>query len=332
MTSQTMLRSSETGINSNSTQLLPCQEELHPNEKPEKKNRHKSESEPIRTYKVFLSGGLAGAISRTATAPIDRLKMLLQVQDQAKGLSIRDGLQKMRSEGTISAYFRGNGANVLKIAPETALKLTLNDSIRHFISNDDPKAVTVSDRMISGAIAGAIAQGLLYPVDTIRTRLATSPHGMYRGILHTAYKIRRDECMRAFYRGLLPSTIGVLPFSGVDIALFEILKGRLLDAYDGSPPHAFILGAGMISSSLGQIVSYPLALVRTRLQAQRREPDGKLKYTGMRDVFRKTLEREGPRGLYKGLLPNILKLAPAAGISWYVFEETKLVLGVDPRS
>lgn len=57
-----------------------------------------------------------------------------------------------------------------------------------------------------------------------------------------------------------------------------------------------------------------------------------LKYKGMVDVFRKTIAREGVRGLYKGLLPNLLKMAPAAGIGWYVFEETKVALGVDPRT
>lgn len=82
---------------------------------------------------------------------------------------------------------------------------------------------------------------------------------------------------------------------------------------------------------LAQVVSYPLALIRTRLQAQG-SAGLPVKYTGMADVARRTIEREGWRGLYKGLLTNLIKLAPAAGISWYVFEETKLLLGVDPRS
>lgn len=102
-------------------------------------------------------------------------------------------------------------------------------------------------------------------------------------------------------------------------------------SYDGDPPHTAILGAGMVSSSIAQFVSYPLALVRTRLQAQ--GVGGRpLKYSGMADVFRQTWANEGLGGFYKGLLPNLIKLAPAAGISWYVFEETKLLLGVDPRT
>ncbi|GLC34516.1 hypothetical protein PLESTB_001252700 [Pleodorina starrii] len=301
--------------------------------------QHHEHHDPLRAEKVFLSGALSGAISRTATAPVDRLKMLLQTHDDAKGLSLRQGWQKMLAEGSIKSFFKGNGANVVKIAPETALKLTLNDAIRSFLAQD-PDHVRVRERMASGGIAGAIAQGLLYPLDTIRTRLAVSKPGTYAGILHAAYRIRRDEGVLAFYRGMMPSMIGILPFAGVDIALFEVFKDQLYERYDGPPPHMGIVVAGMLSSSVAQVVSYPLALVRTRLQAQashQRAPDGslvlgELKYRGMMDVFRKTLQHEGVRGLYKGLLPNLLKLAPAAGIGWFVFEETKLALGVDPRS
>ncbi|KAG2432911.1 hypothetical protein HXX76_008641 [Chlamydomonas incerta] len=313
--------------------------------------------------------------------------MLLQTHDGVQGLSLRQGWQKMMAEGSIKSFFKGNGANVVKIAPETALKFTLNDSIRSVVAQD-PDKVRLRERAISGGISGAIAQGLLYPLDTIRTRLAVSPPGTYNGILHAAYRIRRDEGVAAFYRGLTPSMIGILPFAGVDIALFEAFKEILYEKYDGRPPHMAIVGAGMLSSSIAQVVSYPLALVRTRLQAQSvlrpvhphhqlqqqhqpahaaagrgpshhvphagkpgvkhhhghhphlhhppapacTGPGGQAKYRGMVDVFRKTIQNEGIRGLYKGMLPNLLKLAPAAGIGWFVFEETKLALGVNPRS
>jgi solute carrier family 25 phosphate transporter 23/24/25/41 len=87
----------------------------------------------------------------------------------------------------------------------------------------------------------------------------------------------------------------------------------------------------MASSIVAQFVSYPLALVRTRLQAQG-VGGNPVKYSGMADVIAQTLRNEGVAGLYKGLLPNLIKLAPAAGISWYVFEETKILLGVEPGS
>ncbi|RMZ52040.1 hypothetical protein APUTEX25_001234 [Auxenochlorella protothecoides] len=283
--------------------------------------------DPARTAKLLVSGGIAGALSRTATAPIDRLKMLLQIQEGRTPMTMRQGFKQMAAEGTMSAFFRGNGTNVVKIAPETAIKLTLNDVLKHAVVSD-PDDITPAQRMLAGALAGGSAQALIYPLELVRTRLAVCPSGTYGGIFDCAGKVLRQEGVRAFYRGIVPSMIGILPYAGVDIAAFELLKERLLDEYDNHPPAHVILGAGMLSSSLAQFVSYPLALTRTRLQAQGVGGQA-VRYTGMMDVLRRTFANEGFRGLYKGAGTNLCKLAPAAGISWFVFEETKLALGVD---
>lgn len=184
---------------------------------------------------------------------------------------------------------------------------------------------------MAGAAAGAVAQGAIYPLELVRTRLAVSPPGSYRGIVDAAAQVWVREGPRAFYRGIGPSLIGILPYAGVDIAIFEILKDKLVESSGGRPPPAAILAAGMVSSSIAQFVSYPLALCRTRLQAQGRG-GAPLKYSSALDVLRQALAREGFRGLYKGIGPNLAKVAPAAGISWFVFEEVKRATGLDsPR-
>ena len=306
-----------------------------------------------RAAKFVLAGGLAGAVSRTATAPVDRLKMLLQVQE-SQHLTLRQGLKMMAAEGSARAYFKGNGTNVLKIAPETSIKLALNDWLKHHAGRDDPRDLAAWQRVLIGGVSGAVGQGLVYPLDTVRTRLAVCHSSEYAGIFATAARLLRAEGIGAFYRGLAPSMVGILPYAGTDIALFEILNERLHARYsggngsgdgsggsgsgsgnggsnNGGPPHLAIVGAGMASSVVAQFVSYPLALVRTRLQAQG-VGGNPIKYAGMADVFAQTLRNEGFAGLYKGLLPNLIKLAPAAGISWYVFEETKVLLGIEHGS
>lgn len=221
-------------------------------------------------------------------------------------MTIRDGIRSMIAEGNARAFFRGNGANVLKIAPETALKLTFNDRIKRAVSSSDPGGGSLSpgERFVAGAAAGALAQSVIYPLELVRTRLAICPKGTYKGIADAAARVFRTEGPRAFYRGLAPSLIGILPYAGVDIAAFETLKEALLDAYEPRgepPPPAAIIAAGAASSSVAQFCSYPLALVRTRLQAQ--GAGGRpIKYVGMLDVIKKTLASEGVRGLYKGEL------------------------------
>ncbi|KDD75827.1 hypothetical protein H632_c481p0, partial [Helicosporidium sp. ATCC 50920] len=285
--------------------------------------------DPARALKLLASGGVAGAVSRTLTAPIDRLKMLMQVQDGRTPMTMAQGFRRMAAEGSVAAFFKGNGTNVVKIAPETAIRLTMNDVLKHLVVQER-EDITPAQRMMAGALAGGTAQAIIYPLELVRTRLAVCASGTYAGIADCVVKVSRQEGLRAFYRGIVPSMLGILPYAGVDIATFELLKERLLDEYDGRPPAHMILGAGMLSSSLAQFTAYPLALTRTRLQAQG-VGGQEVKYRGMVDVLVKTARNEGMRGLYKGALTNLCKLAPAAGISWFVFERTKLLLGIDPR-
>eukprot|EP00882_Tetradesmus_deserticola_P029422 GHRQ01032956.1.p1 GENE.GHRQ01032956.1~~GHRQ01032956.1.p1 ORF type:complete len:211 (+),score=51.66 GHRQ01032956.1:282-914(+) len=112
--------------------------------------------DPFRIPKFFIAGGLAGALSRTATAPVDRLKMLLQVQE-GKMMSLREGMRVMAAEGSVRSFFRGNGTNVLKIAPETSIKLALNDHMRHSIQSDGAE-ITPWQRMVCGGVSGAVGQ------------------------------------------------------------------------------------------------------------------------------------------------------------------------------
>eukprot|EP01026_Neomeris_dumetosa_P054763 TRINITY_DN4937_c0_g1_i1.p1 TRINITY_DN4937_c0_g1~~TRINITY_DN4937_c0_g1_i1.p1 ORF type:complete len:404 (+),score=37.01 TRINITY_DN4937_c0_g1_i1:161-1372(+) len=277
----------------------------------------------FRVPKVFFASGLAGAVSRTATAPIDRLRMLLIVQEGRRPLTLYEGLKKMAAEGSIRSYFKGNTANVIKIAPEMAIKLTAADLLKNSIAQD-PTRVQVHERFISGALGGAISQFTIYPLEVIRTRLATCTEKKASSILEAGKIVYREKGISGFYRGLTPAMLGILPYAGVDITCFEILKEALVEShYPNKPPDMLIIGAGMLSSCVAQIVSFPLNMIRTRLQAQKPE-----KYTNMLDAFSKTIRKDGYRGLYKGLLPNMVKLAPAQGISWYVYYKTKILLGV----
>ena len=94
----------------------------------------------------------------------------------------------------------------------------------------------------------------------MRTRLAVSAKGTYSGIFKTLVRIRTEEGTRALYRGITPNMVGILPYAGVDIALFEMIKEELLDRYpDGNPPHLAMLGAGMVSSTVAQVRDSPRA-------------------------------------------------------------------------
>lgn len=161
----------------------------------------------------------------------------------------------------------------------------------------------------------------------MKTRLQTytSQAGVAVPRLGTLTKdILVHEGPRAFYKGLFPSLLGIIPYAGIDLAAYETLKdlSRTYILQDAEPGPLVQLGCGTISGALGATCVYPLQVVRTRMQAERAR-------TSMSGVFRRTISEEGYRALYKGLLPNLLKVVPAASITYMVYEAMKKSLELD---
>ncbi|XP_044134682.1 calcium-binding mitochondrial carrier protein SCaMC-3-like [Bufo gargarizans] len=284
-------------------------------------------------WKQLLAGGVAGAVSRTGTAPLDRLKVLMQVHGtRANGLSMLKGLMGMIEEGGIRSLWRGNGINVLKIAPESAIKFMAYEQIKKLIRGQH-ETLRVRERFVAGSLAGAIAQTLIYPMEVLKTRLALRRTGQYSGMSDCARQILRTEGVRAYFKGYLPNLLGIVPYAGIDLAVYETLKNTWLQRYQtGSSPNPgvlVLLACGTISSTCGQIASYPLALVRTRMQAQASIQGSP--QLSMVDLFRYIVAREGVLGLYRGIAPNFMKVIPAVSISYVVYENMKRVLGVTSR-
>ncbi|XP_045058358.1 mitochondrial adenyl nucleotide antiporter SLC25A23 isoform X2 [Desmodus rotundus] len=247
-------------------------------------------------WKQLVAGAVAGAVSRTGTAPLDRLKVFMQVHaSKTNRLNILGGLRNMIQEGGMRSLWRGNGINVLKIAPESAIKFMAYEQV-------------------------------------LKTRLTLRRTGQYKGLLDCAWQIMEREGPRAFYRGYLPNVLGIIPYAGIDLAVYETLKNRWLQQYshDSADPGILVLLAcGTISSTCGQIASYPLALVRTRMQAQA-SIEGAPQFS-MLGLLRHILSQEGIPGLYRGIAPNFMKVIPAVSISYVVYENMKQALGVTSR-
>ncbi|KAK2662169.1 hypothetical protein Ddye_000743 [Dipteronia dyeriana] len=283
-------------------------------------------SKHVQRSKYFIAGGIAGATSRTATAPLDRLKVALQVQ--TAHARIVPAIKKILKEDGFLGFFRGNGLNVLKVAPESAIKFYAYELLKNAIGDhmgENKDDIGPAGRLLAGGIAGAVAQAAIYPMDLVKTRLQTFDCGGGRAPrLGTLTKdIWVKEGPRAFYKGLLPSLLGIIPYAGIDLAAYETLKdlSRTYILTDSEPGPLVQLCCGTISGSLGASCVYPLQVIRTRMQAQR--SNSTTAYKGMSDVFWRTLRNEGYRGFYKGIFPNLLKVVPAASITYMVYESMK---------
>ncbi|XP_053138282.1 calcium-binding mitochondrial carrier protein SCaMC-2 isoform X3 [Hemicordylus capensis] len=283
-------------------------------------------------WRHLVAGGGAGAVSRTCTAPLDRLKVLMQVHaSRTNNMCIVGGFTQMIREGGTRSLWRGNGINVLKIAPESAIKFMAYEQIKRFIGTDQ-EVLRIHERLVAGSLAGAIAQSSIYPMEVLKTRMALRKTGQYLGMLDCAKNIFRKEGVMAFYKGYIPNMLGIIPYAGIDLAVYETLKNTWLQRYavNSADPGVFVLLAcGTMSSTCGQLASYPLALVRTRMQAQA-SVEGAPEVT-MRGLFKHILQTEGAFGLYRGLAPNFMKVIPAVSISYVVYENLKMTLGVRSR-
>uniref|UniRef100_A0AAR2LZX4 EF-hand domain-containing protein n=1 Tax=Pygocentrus nattereri TaxID=42514 RepID=A0AAR2LZX4_PYGNA len=283
-------------------------------------------------WRHLVAGGGAGAVSRTCTAPLDRLKVLMQVHgSRSSNMCIMSGLTQMIKEGGVRSLWRGNGINVLKIAPESALKFMAYEQIKRLMGSSN-ETLGITERFVAGSLAGVIAQSTIYPMEVLKTRLALRKSGQYSGISDCARQILKKEGVAAFYKGYLPNMLGIVPYAGIDLAVYETLKNTWLQRYgkDSADPGVFVLLAcGTVSSTCGQLASYPLALVRTRMQAQA-TVDGAPQIT-MSRLFKQIMKTEGPSGLYRGMTPNFMKVIPAVSISYVVYEHIKSTLGVQSR-
>lgn len=281
-------------------------------------------------WRHLVAGGIAGGVSRTCTAPLDRLKVFLQVHSNNRG--IVSCFQGMVKEGGIKGLWRGNGINVLKIAPESAIKFMAYEQAKRIIRNNSTRDLSIYERFVAGSVAGGVSQTIIYPLEVLKTRLALRKTGQYYGIVDAAKKIYRREGLKSFYRGYVPNLLGIIPYAGIDLAVYETLKNYYVHRNMNSenPGVLLLLGCGTASSTCGQIASYPLALVRTRLQAQAilTSPEHAQSMT-MMGVIRTIIAREGFFGLYRGITPNFMKVAPAVSISYVVYERCRQTLGVN---
>ncbi|XP_024971713.1 calcium-binding mitochondrial carrier protein SCaMC-1-like isoform X2 [Cynara cardunculus var. scolymus] len=285
-------------------------------------------SKHVHASKYLIAGGVAGAASRTTTAPLDRLKVVLQVQ--TSNASIASAVKNIWKEGGILSFFRGNGLNVIKVAPESAIKFYTYEMLKNFIGGDGKDDIGTSGRLLAGGMAGAVAQTAIYPMDLVKTRLQTFVSG--NGKVPSLGKLSKDiwvqEGPRAFYRGIVPSLFGIIPYAGIDLAAYETLKEMSRSYIIQDKPGPLVqLGCGTVSGAVGATCVYPLQVVRTRMQAQ--QPGGSSAYKGMFDVFMRTYQKEGVRGFYKGLVPNLLKVVPAASITYLVYETMKNTLDLE---
>jgi solute carrier family 25 phosphate transporter 23/24/25/41 len=234
----------------------------------------------LTSTECLLSGVVAGVAARTVTAPLELIKTLFQLQEtpisstNEKGFhGVIDALIKLsRQEGFLSLW-KGNGVGCLRLGPYSGLKFLLYDKLKLQVYQNELNA---SKRLFLGSLAGIIATVVTYPLDIVKTRMTVQKRGeVYKGTSDALLKMLRKEGTHSLFKGLTPTLIGVIPFEGVQFAVYETLKEYTVDSRWPSwrwPESKLdsdamdILVIGSLAGAAGQTVSYPFDLVRKRMQ------------------------------------------------------------------
>ncbi|XP_073995404.1 calcium-binding mitochondrial carrier protein SCaMC-2-A-like isoform X2 [Rhodnius prolixus] len=293
----------------------------------------KSNNEPFNEswWKHFLAGGTAGAVSRTCTAPLDRLKVMVQVT--GKTMRPLQGLLQMVKEGGITSMWRGNGINVLKIAPENAVKFLTYDEIKGMMihSGDVNKTLNSFDRALAAGIAGIVAHTVIYPLEVLKTRMVLQRTGETQSILRTFLDGFRVNGFNIFFKGFTPSIFGTFAFCAVDLASYEALKRTYQRTIrsDKDISLLVIMCCGFTSSVLGNLVAYPLGMVATYVQFS---DNPKLRGLKMaRNIILDRWRNYGFRGMYKGMYLSSIKTIPSVGLTYIVYEHLLDLFGTEMK-
>ncbi|KAK4249761.1 mitochondrial carrier domain-containing protein [Corynascus novoguineensis] len=288
-------------------------------------------SQPV--VAAFCAGGVAGAVSRTVVSPLERLKILFQVQSAGRDaykLSVGQGLAKMWREEGWRGFMRGNGTNCIRIVPYSAVQFgSYNFYKRHFFERHPGDSLTPISRLTCGGIAGITSVTFTYPLDIVRTRLSIQSASFAElgekpkklpGMWQTMISMYRTEGgIAALYRGIVPTVAGVAPYVGLNFMTYEFVRQYLTLEGDQNPSAARKLVAGAISGAVAQTCTYPFDVLRRRFQINTMSGMG-YQYKGLFDAVRVIVTQEGIKGLYKGIIPNLLKVAPSMASSWLSFE------------
>ncbi|KAI3698579.1 hypothetical protein L2E82_42229 [Cichorium intybus] len=318
--------------------------------------------EPGQLKRAFIdatAGSISGAISRTVTSPLDVIKIRFQVQlepttsfallsKNVYGASKYTGMAQasrdiFREEG-LSGFWRGNVPALLMVMPYTAIQFMVLHKVKTFASgsskSEDHIHLSPYLSFMSGALAGCAATVGSYPFDLLRTILASQGEPKIYPNMRAAFvDIMNTRGFRGLYAGLSPTLVEIIPYAGLQFGTYDTFKRWTMawnirgltdptQAEESLSSFQLFL-CGLAAGSCAKAVCHPLDVVKKRFQIEglQRHPrygarvEAKA-YRNMYDALSRIMRTEGWAGLYKGIVPSIVKAAPAGAVTFVAYEYT----------
>ncbi|XP_065850533.1 mitochondrial carrier protein CoAc1 [Euphorbia lathyris] len=302
--------------------------------------------------KELIAGGAAGGFAKTAVAPLERTKILLQTRTAGfQSLGVSQSLKKLFKHEGFIGFYKGNGASVIRIVPYAAIHFMAYEQYRCWILNNCPALGSgpVID-LLAGSVAGGTAVLCTYPLDLARTKLAYQVSNtsvmisqgsmkrvyarpVYGGLKDVLTSVYKEGGTRALYRGVGPTLTGILPYAGLKFYIYEELKRRVPEEKQKSI--VMRLSCGALAGLFGQTLTYPLDVVRRQMQVENLQPsiqgDGSVRYRNTLHGLSTIVNNQGWKQLFAGLSINYIKIVPSVAIGFTAYDTMKIWLRIPPR-
>ncbi|PIK35375.1 putative calcium-binding mitochondrial carrier protein Aralar1 isoform X2 [Apostichopus japonicus] len=309
---------------------LCCQGKSTGFSKPAAKVDRTAMVQTLETAYRFTLGSIAGACGATAVYPIDLVKT--RIQNQRGGRFIGELMYEnsfdcfakvIRHEGLLGLY-RGLPPQIIGVAPEKAIKLTMNDFIRDRLRTTDG-SIVLAGEILAGSCAGASQVVFTNPLEIVKIRLQVAGE-IQTGPRVSAISVMRDLGFFGLYKGARACFLRDIPFSGIYFPAYAHLKSKFADE-DGHNSPTSLLVAGTIAGAPAAYFTTPADVIKTRLQVVARA--GQTTYSGVFDCARKILQQEGFRAFWKGGPARIFRSSPQFGVTLFTYELLQRFLYVD---
>ncbi|KAH7549261.1 hypothetical protein JRO89_XS13G0005900 [Xanthoceras sorbifolium] len=276
----------------------------------------------------FVMGGVAAVMAKSAAAPIERVKLLLQNQGEMikRGqlkrpyMGIGDCFKRVLREEGLLSFWRGNQANVIRYFPTQAFNFAFKGYFKNLFGRSKEKDGYIkwfAGNVASGSAAGATTSLFFYHLDYARTRLGTDAREgtvkgqrQFKGLLDVYSKTLSSDGIAGLYRGFGVSIVGITLYRGMYFGLYDTLKPIILvGPFEGNFFVSFLLGWSI--TSVSGVCAYPFDTLRRRMMLTSGQP---MKYRNSMHAFHEIIRLEGFRSLFRGVTANMLLGVAGAGV------------------
>jgi solute carrier family 25 phosphate transporter 23/24/25/41 len=266
----------------------------------------------LKIWQTVIAGGCAGVMSRSVTAPLERIR--LAAQTGTLHGSMASAFARIYQQEGLRGLFRGNAANCLRVFPTGGITLTTYLSLLKLTPADGKMdAMEPVYRVMCAGVAAAVGNTMTYPLDVVRARMTLPTAGgpKYEHILASFRSIRATEGIKGLYRGIHPTLLAVVPFVAIQQTTVDTTKGLAAEMGWTPPTAPLLMMCGASAGLLAQTVVYPLDVLRRRMQLG---PQAAGHVTADRTwlAIQAVVRKEGVASLFAGIVPTYVKAIPTA--------------------